>query len=192
MNSPTTVDGFSGKNPDNNADVFPFPANGWKTLRPKRIVSIINMVVKCSVAPGWDREKNKYTHKHTEGTKNGMPYSPPLRARARPLSRPSPARVLSPRKPPYSLDFYFVFVPVRRWPSALLVVGRLFPCSSVPHKDDHRMSDEHAMFLMRTLVKIGCEPGAVGMMSTAASPVDPVRPCIPVCYARLPYGKVAF
>ncbi|CAM9833779.1 unnamed protein product [Ectocarpus sp. 12 AP-2014] len=41
-------------------------------------------------------------------------------------------------------------------------------------QDDHRMSDEQAMFLMRTLVKIGCEPGAVGMMSTAASPVDPI------------------
>ncbi|CAM9438226.1 unnamed protein product, partial [Ectocarpus sp. 12 AP-2014] len=41
-------------------------------------------------------------------------------------------------------------------------------------QDNHRMSDEHAMFLMRTLVKIGCEPGAVGMMSTAASPVDPI------------------
>ncbi|CAB1108753.1 unnamed protein product [Ectocarpus sp. CCAP 1310/34] len=41
-------------------------------------------------------------------------------------------------------------------------------------QDDHRVSDEHAVFLMRTLVKIGCEPGAVGIMSTAASPVNPM------------------
>ncbi|CAN0307687.1 unnamed protein product [Ectocarpus sp. 6 AP-2014] len=41
-------------------------------------------------------------------------------------------------------------------------------------QDGRRMSDEHAMFLMRTLVKIGCEPGAVGTMSSTASPVDPL------------------
>ncbi|CAN0323954.1 unnamed protein product [Pylaiella littoralis] len=41
-------------------------------------------------------------------------------------------------------------------------------------KDGERMSDEEAIFLMRYMVKIGCEPGSVGYMSTGASPMDPI------------------
>eukprot|EP00903_Cladosiphon_okamuranus_P013048 g12172.t1 len=41
-------------------------------------------------------------------------------------------------------------------------------------KDGERMGDEEALLLMRYLVKIGCEPGSVGAMSTGASPLDPI------------------
>eukprot|EP00752_Nemacystus_decipiens_P006546 g5896.t1 len=36
-----------------------------------------------------------------------------------------------------------------------------------------RLSDEESLLLMRYLVKIGCEPGGVGYLSTLASPLDP-------------------
>ncbi|CAM9998005.1 unnamed protein product, partial [Ectocarpus fasciculatus] len=40
--------------------------------------------------------------------------------------------------------------------------------------DQNRLGDEENLLLMRYLVKIGCEPGAVGSMTTLASPLDPL------------------
>ena len=36
------------------------------------------------------------------------------------------------------------------------------------------MSDADTSLLLRYIVKIGCEPGAVGMMAGGASPMDPL------------------
>eukprot|EP00903_Cladosiphon_okamuranus_P009855 g9365.t1 len=41
-------------------------------------------------------------------------------------------------------------------------------------KDGERISDEETLLLMRYMVKIGCEPGSVGAMSTGSSPLDPI------------------
>ncbi|CAM9961289.1 unnamed protein product [Scytosiphon promiscuus] len=40
--------------------------------------------------------------------------------------------------------------------------------------DGEPLSDEENLLLMRYLVKIGCEPGATGYMTTLASPLDPI------------------
>ena len=41
-------------------------------------------------------------------------------------------------------------------------------------QDGVRLSDAEASLLLRYIVKIGCEPGAVGMMAGGASPMDPL------------------
>lgn len=41
-------------------------------------------------------------------------------------------------------------------------------------QDGVRLDDDDTMLLFRHLVKIGCEPGAVGHMSSGASPMDPI------------------
>lgn len=54
-----------------------------------------------------------------------------------------------------------------------LSVHALYPSSTIS-QDGERLDDEDNFFLMRTLLKIGCEPGAIGAMSGGASPSDPI------------------
>lgn len=80
------------------------------------------------------------------------------------------------RKPPLKNlpVFLFFFMHSSVWCDLIPIVflrltGTLF-CA----QDGVRFSDAEASLLLRHIVKIGCEPGAVGMMAGGASPMDPL------------------
>lgn len=61
----------------------------------------------------------------------------------------------------------------RALPEPFFVRFFFFLCCLRP-QDGKRMDHDSSMLLMRKLVKLGCEPRAVGYMSGGASPMDPI------------------
>lgn len=67
-------------------------------------------------------------------------------------------------------------LPVRRTPpflSLAAIYSLSVFCHSPFHQDDERLSEDSTILLLRTLLKLACEPGILGAMSVGPSNIDP-------------------